>query len=194
MSDPNIEADQPAAAGQTVAAEMPPEDGLLYCTVHPTISTSLRCNKCGRPMCTRCAVRTPVGYRCKECVRGQQDVYFKAMPRDYIVAGAVSFGLSLLASFIVPRLGIFFALILGPVAGSLIAEAVHRATGKRRGRYTGYVVLGGLIAGMLPVVVPVVQALLLGAPLEYVGTALLTPALFIGLAASVAYGWFRYGR
>ena len=170
------------------------EDEVLYCTVHPTVATSLRCNKCGRPMCTRCAVRTPVGYRCKECVRGQQDVYFKAGQRDYVIAAAVSVVLSLIASFLVPMLGLFFTIILAPVAGSVIAQAVHRATGRRRGRYTGYVVLGGLIVGMLPVILPVVDMLLVGAPAQYAVTVILEPVLFIGIAASVAFGWFRYGR
>ncbi len=42
-----------------------------YCANHPGVETSLRCNKCGKPICAKCAVRTPTGYRCKECVRGQ---------------------------------------------------------------------------------------------------------------------------
>jgi uncharacterized membrane protein YeaQ/YmgE (transglycosylase-associated protein family) len=177
-----------------VAAEENSGEGVMYCAVHPTVETSLRCNKCGRPMCSKCAVRTPVGYRCKECVRGQQDVYFKAGQRDYVVAAVVSFVLSLIASFIVPPLGLFFTIILAPVVGSVIAQAVHRATGRRRGRYTGYVVLGGLIVGMLPAIIPVIEMLLIGAPAQAAVTVILGPALFIGIAAAVAFGWFRYGR
>ena len=44
----------------------------MYCYNHPQRETVLRCNRCERPMCTSCAVLTPTGYRCKECVRGQQ--------------------------------------------------------------------------------------------------------------------------
>src|SRR6266700_3112765 len=47
----------------------------LYCANHPTVATSLRCNKCNKPICHKCAVLTPVGYRCRECVRGQQQVF-----------------------------------------------------------------------------------------------------------------------
>jgi hypothetical protein len=34
--------------------------------------TRLRCSRCGKPICPRCGVRTPVGLRCPECagVRG----------------------------------------------------------------------------------------------------------------------------
>ncbi|HYN88142.1 MAG TPA: tetratricopeptide repeat protein, partial [Ardenticatenaceae bacterium] len=41
---------------------------MLHCSVHPDRETMLRCNRCGRPMCPECAVRTPVGLRCRECV------------------------------------------------------------------------------------------------------------------------------
>ena len=41
-------------------------------------------------MCNRCAVRTPVGYRCRECVRGQRKAFFNAQPADPIIQGAVS--------------------------------------------------------------------------------------------------------
>lgn len=170
------------------------DDGLAFCTVHPTIETSLRCNKCGRPMCTKCAVRTPVGYRCRECVRGQQATFYTATPRDYVIGAGVAFGLSLLASAIVPSLGIFFALILGPVIGSGIAQAVRWATGRRRGEYTGYVVVAAILAGSVPGIWPALQFILAGVPLQSVIWQVLAPLLFAGLAAAVAYGWFRYGR
>src|SRR5690606_10430831 len=50
------------------SARLSPETDTLYCTVHPTRATLLRCNRCGRPMCTDCAVQHPVGLRCRECV------------------------------------------------------------------------------------------------------------------------------
>ena len=46
----------------------------------------LRCNRCERPICTECAVLTPTGYRCKECVRGQQKVFDTAKWFDYPLA------------------------------------------------------------------------------------------------------------
>jgi len=65
-----------------------------FCAVHPAIETTLRCNKCGRYMCTKCVVRTPVGYRCRQCVNQQQAVFFTATQTDYLIAAAVSFGLA----------------------------------------------------------------------------------------------------
>jgi hypothetical protein len=123
----------------------------LYCTVHPTVATHLRCNRCGRPMCTRCAVKTPVGYRCRECVRSQQDKFFDARALDYLIAGAVSLVLSFFAALVVARLGWFlFAFFLSPAAGGLIGRAVWWLTGKRRGRYMAMVVGANVVLGALP--------------------------------------------
>ncbi|HLF80868.1 MAG TPA: B-box zinc finger protein, partial [Anaerolineales bacterium] len=48
---------------------------VLTCANHPTRETSLRCKRCDKPICASCAVLTPVGYRCRECVRGQQATF-----------------------------------------------------------------------------------------------------------------------
>lgn len=46
--------------------------GQVPCSYHPNVMTGLRCNRCGKPICPACAVRTPVGMRCPDCagVRG----------------------------------------------------------------------------------------------------------------------------
>ncbi len=122
----------------------------LRCLNHPTVETYLRCNKCGRPMCSKCAVRTPVGYRCRECVNAQQQVFFADFrPVHYLIAGAVALPLALVAGWLVPSLG-WFAIILGPLAGGGIAEIVRWAIRRRRGRYTWLVVCGCIVLGALP--------------------------------------------
>ena len=73
----------------------------LYCYIHPNRETSLRCNQCNRPICASCAVRTPTGYRCKECVKGQQKIFDTAEWYDYIFGFAMAGVLSLIASLLV---------------------------------------------------------------------------------------------
>ncbi len=122
----------------------------LHCVNHPTVETYLRCNKCGRPICARCAVRTPVGYRCLECINAQQQVFYADFrPVHYLIAAAVALPLGLVAGWLVPSLG-WFAIILGPLAGGGIAEVVRRAIRRRRGRYTWLVVCGCIVLGTLP--------------------------------------------
>lgn len=127
------------------------QEEVVICPVHPNAEATLRCNRCGRPMCTRCAVRTPVGYRCKQCVRQQQDTFFNAQFYDYLIAAGVSLVLSFIAAFFLSRIGFFYlAFILAPAAGGLIASAVRRLTNKRRGRYTAMVVGTAIVLGALP--------------------------------------------
>ena len=47
----------------------------LTCYNHPNRETVLRCNRCEQPICVQCAVKTPTGYRCKQCVKTQQKVF-----------------------------------------------------------------------------------------------------------------------
>lgn len=121
----------------------------LYCINHPQRETSLRCNRCGAPVCTRCVVRTPVGYRCEECVKAQQSTFYSARWYDYPVAGAVAFVLSIPAAALATLVGWWFALIVSPVAGGLIGGIVHWAVGRRRGRWTWLVVAAALVFGAL---------------------------------------------
>ena len=121
----------------------------LYCANHPNVETYLRCNKCERPICAKCAVRTPVGYRCRDCINAHQRVFYAGFrPVYYLVAAAVALPLALVAGWIVPRLG-WYAIILGPLAGGGIAEVARWVTRRRRGRYTWLVVCGCIIAGVL---------------------------------------------
>ncbi|MGD9002274.1 MAG: B-box zinc finger protein [Anaerolineae bacterium] len=125
----------------------------LYCVNHPRVETRLRCNKCGQPICSKCAVRTPVGYRCRECVNVQQRAFYTGFrASDYLIAGAVALPLSLVAGWFVPRLG-WFAILLGPAAGGGIAEAVRWAVKRKRGRHTWLVVCGSVVVGVLPVLI-----------------------------------------
>jgi hypothetical protein len=139
------------AMGPMAADVTPPDDEVLFCANHPNVETALRCNRCGKPICTRCMVRTPVGYRCKECVGQQQSVFFTGGPADYVIAGVISLGLGLLAGFLMGALrSWWFSLILGPVFGGAIAEVVRVAVRRRRSRYLWLVTAGGIALGALP--------------------------------------------
>lgn len=139
------------SVGPPPAGEVPLDDEVLYCANHPNVETVLRCNRCGKPICTRCAVQTPVGYRCKQCVGEQQAVYFTGGAADYLIGGLVALVLGGIASYIVTILGAWFiALILGPTAGIGVAEVVRVAVRRRRSRYLWLSVAIGIIIGSLP--------------------------------------------
>ena len=132
----------------------------MVCANHPQTPTNLRCNKCGKPVCTKCIVLTPVGYRCKECVRGQQAVFETVVWYDYLIAAVIAAPLAGLAGFLVTSLG-FFSIFLAPVVGGAIAELVRLGVRRRRGRYLNWVAVGAFVAGCLPLVLmPAVLVLL----------------------------------
>ena len=130
----------------------------LFCYVHPTRETSLRCNNCNRPICAACAVRTPTGYRCKECVRDRQRTFNTSEWYDFVVGFIVAAVLSGIAAFLVTLvggigfLGWFLIAAGAPTAGVLISEAVRAATNKRRSRPLFITVTVGVVVGALPVI------------------------------------------
>ena len=167
----------------------------LYCANHPNTATSLRCNRCNKPICTKCAVLTPVGYRCRECVRGQQQVFETVVWYDYIVAGVLAAVLGGLAGALLVNLG-WFTIFLAPVAGGVIAEIVRVAVRRRRGRYLFMVAAGAFVAGCLPLfVVSLLSLLLIGGRGGGAGLfgllGLLWPAVYTALATGTFYARLR---
>ena len=134
------------------------ESTTLYCYVHPNRETSLRCNNCNRPICASCAVRTPTGYRCKECVRERQKTFDTSEWYDYILGFIVAGALSAVATFLVSLIGGigFFGWIIifagAPTAAVIIAEGVRLVTRRRRSRSLFITVAAGVVLGALPVI------------------------------------------
>ena len=121
----------------------------VYCANHPGVETSLRCNRCEKPICPKCAIATPTGYRCKECVRGQQKSFDTALWQDYFISPLIAGGLAFLGSLVIPLLG-FFTIIVSPIGGVIIAEVVRAITKKRRSKRLFQVVAIMVVVGCLP--------------------------------------------
>lgn len=126
-----------------------PDEKTLYCYIHPNRETRLRCNQCERPICDQCAVLTPTGYRCRECIRSQQKTFETARTSDLILAPVVAAGLSFVGSLLVRYLG-FFTLFLAPLAGMVIFEGSRWITGKRRSPLLTKLISGATLLGSLP--------------------------------------------
>ncbi len=130
----------------------------LFCYNHPTRETALRCNNCERPICAACAVKTPTGYRCKECVRDRQRSFDTSEWYDFVAGFLVAALLSGVASFLVSLVGGigFFGYFLiaagAPTAGVVITESVRAVTKKRRSRALFITVTAAVVLGALPMV------------------------------------------
>ena len=124
---------------------------VTYCKNHPKVETTLRCNRCEEPMCTKCAVHTPTGYRCIDCVKEQKKVFETAYWRDYFSGFITAAILSIIASIIVEYLSGWFygigVLFFAPFAASIIISGVKIVTGHRRSRKLFMTITFGVFVG-----------------------------------------------
>jgi hypothetical protein len=161
----------------------------LYCANHPQTPTTLRCNRCEKPICAKCAVLTPTGYRCKDCVRVQQKTFDTTQWYDYITSSLVALVLSFLGSLIARYIG-FFIIFVAPIAGVVIAEAARLVVQRRRSKLlfqitTIATVLGSLpllLIGLIPLLFQAGIYSLLGIIWQGVYTFLVTSTVFYRLA------------
>jgi hypothetical protein len=112
---------------------------VIYCVNHPDRETLLRCNKCGKPICPECAIRHPVGLRCRECAQLRRLPTYALSPRHYILALAAGLPSAIVGVVLggifsrflaIPLIG---GLVIAFAVGLLTAEAISRATRYKRG-------------------------------------------------------------
>ncbi len=118
------------------------------CTYHPNVRTRLRCSKCDTPICPRCAVETPVGFRCPECaaVRG--------LPTYRTSSGTIlkSVGIGLVVAIatgvlwgLFPSWNFYATLILG----FGVAEGIAWAAKDKRGADLQAIGMGCVLLGLV---------------------------------------------
>jgi hypothetical protein len=123
----------------------------LTCAFHPKIETQLRCNRCGKPICIKCATHTPTGYRCPECIRSQQKIFITATWFDQIIAASITGVLSFLSSLFALNLG-FYLIFLALAAGYAIVWAVKKLIKNRRSPFLKYVMsVSAFLGSLIPV-------------------------------------------
>ncbi len=159
----------------------------MYCANHPDVETTLRCNKCEKPICARCAVLTPTGYRCKECIRGQQKIFNTATWVDYPLVMAVVGILAFLGSLIAYRIG-FLVILLAPLAGGVIAEIARAITRRHRSRQLFIMAALAAVVGCLPVGVQFIFRLNLFGLLWQAAYAILMTSTFYARLAGIRIG------
>lgn len=134
----------------------------LTCAFHPNRETQLRCNRCNKPICIKCATHTPTGYRCPECIRNQQKIFITARWYDFVIAGLITGLISFIGSLFANRLG-FYMILIALGAGYLALLASKKAISNRRSPLLKYVMSGcALLASIIPAAVNFSQIILYG--------------------------------
>lgn len=131
-------------AGSASGAET--EDDQLFCYRHPDRETRLRCGRCDQPICTKCAVHGPVGFRCRECGRVANDPLTSFTPRQLMLGIGASVTAGAAAGFISAYIG-FFSIVIGYFAGRFVADFVTRVIGYKRGPIMLSILFGGILLG-----------------------------------------------
>ncbi len=108
-------------------------EGATRCSYHPGVETRLRCSRCGKPICPRCGVRTPVGLRCPDCAGVRGLPTYATGSTVLGKAAAAGLSVALVVGLIwgrAPDWGFHLALLLG----FGVAEAIAWASNAKRGR------------------------------------------------------------
>lgn len=164
---------------------------MMVCIYHPNIRTMLRCGRCERPICIRDAKLTPVGYRCRDCLKGQQAAFYTGTRMDYAIAAAITLPLAAMSALVVPYLS-WFAIIAAPLAGGFFAGAVRRAVRRRRSHYLWLVACSAIVLGTALGLIWGAESWLSGG-LEGEGVAsLVWPAAYLGLATGTIYARLHF--
>ncbi len=130
----------------TDTAEILPVSGPVRCADHPDVETRLRCSRCGRPICPRCGVRTPVGMRCPDCAGTRSSV--AANPAGTLTAAAAGLAAATAAGLgwgFFPDWQFYWALLLG--FGTV--ETMVRLLTKRQGLDLQVIAITIVVYGMV---------------------------------------------
>ena len=166
----------------------------MQCAAHPSVDTELGCSKCGKPICPRCLIQTPVGARCRECANVRRLpsynislVYLLRGLAAALVAGAAAGGLW---GLLIPNPSIFGALFVGFGVGYLVGESVSRATNRKAGPPLQALAAAGILVAYL------VRTVILASDLRHVGIVdIVTDDLYgylaVGAGVFIAIGRLR---
>ena len=127
-------------------ADSDDEYGPLYCYRHPKSETYVRCGRCDQPICPKCAVQGPVGFRCRQCGLVKSATLSSFTPRQLALGIGVAVGGGVILGYLGGQVG-FYSIFISFFAGGFIAEAMVRMTGMKRGPVMAGMLYGGLLAG-----------------------------------------------
>lgn len=121
---------------------------MARCSYHPDVETALTCTECGRPICPKEMVLTPVGYKCPEHARAARGQYIYLKPAQVVRAAIAAAIIGIVGAAALMILG-FGGLLGGLLWGLLTAEAVRRASGGHRGAAVAGIAAAGIGVGWL---------------------------------------------
>jgi len=127
----------------------------MKCAAHPDVETRLRCGKCGKPICPRCMVQTPVGARCRDCARLYKLPTYRISAVYYLRAIGTALGIAIVTGLIWGVINNFVPffylnLLLAAGTGYAIGEVTGLSVNRKRSPWLAAV--GGIAVAVSYVV------------------------------------------
>jgi hypothetical protein len=120
-----------------------------YCAAHPDVETNLRCGKCGKLICPKCMVTTPVGARCRECAKLYVLPTYRISGVYYLRAVGAALGTAIVIGlawgflrYYAGGFGPVLSLVVGYGVGMAVAWVTGLAVNRKRGLWLA--VIGAL--------------------------------------------------
>lgn len=161
----------------------------MKCAAHPDIETSLKCGKCGIPICPKCMVQTPVGARCPECADVRKLPTFSVSGSYYLRGAGAALGMGVVTGLawgaidsVMPYF--YLGLILAAAVGYAIAEVVSLSVNRKRGLWLA-------VFGSAAVVISYLVNIFTFGGLPYGALRIIIDLLAIGIGISVVVGRLR---
>jgi hypothetical protein len=125
----------------------------MQCATHPDVETELGCSRCGKAICPRCLVHTPVGARCRECANVRRlpqynlgiSTYIRGASASLIVGIALGLAWFYFFKYTAFTGGLFIAAIIGLGIGYVVGGAVAAATNRRAGPPLQIIAAAGVV-------------------------------------------------
>lgn len=106
----------------------------MRCYYHPGLATTLSCANCGRPICPKDLIETPVGAKCKECGTPSKKMRGVTKPSQYAMAALYGTAAAVLGGLVLREIRAFIpfgGILLVFAVGVFVGEAVRRASRRR---------------------------------------------------------------
>ena len=161
----------------------------MRCATHPEVETNLRCGKCGKPICPKCLVQTPVGARCRDCAKLYKLPTYRVSTSYYLRAIGTALGMAVACGLVwgvINGLVPFFYLnlILAAGVGYAIGEVVGLSVNRKSSRALA------VIAGIAVAISYIVNIFSFGRP-PFGPLHIIIDLVAIGLGIYVAVKRFR---
>ncbi|MFC2017219.1 B-box zinc finger protein [Chloroflexota bacterium] len=163
----------------------------MRCATHPGVETNLRCGKCGKPICPKCMVQTPVGTRCPDCAKLYRLPTFHVSTKHYLRAVGTGLGMAIVCGVVWGVVGRWtpfnLNLLLAPGVGYAIGQVVGLSVNRKRG--TGLAAVGGVAVAISYIVSLWFVGFLFGIPFHWVfqlGLNIIIDLLALALGIFVA--------